>query len=108
MKTIKKNTGTWGDDFHVFTVVWKPGQYLSSLLHIIFIVFILDQITVSVDDTVYGNIYAPPKGFVSESHNLELGNVERWSSGTPFAPFDKEVSCLVRFQQSVIFIFRCT
>ncbi|XP_063910734.1 beta-1,3-glucan-binding protein-like [Zophobas morio] len=74
MKTIKKNTGTWGDDFHVFTVVWKP-----------------DQITVSVDDTVYGNIYAPPKGFVSESHNLELGNVERWSSGTPFAPFDKEM-----------------
>ncbi|XP_063910735.1 beta-1,3-glucan-binding protein-like [Zophobas morio] len=74
MKTIKTDTGTWGDDFHVFTLIWKP-----------------DQITVSVDDRVYGNIYAPPRGFVSQFRNLELGDVERWRSGTPFAPFDKEM-----------------
>jgi beta-glucanase (GH16 family) len=75
VKNIVKNSGSWSDDFHKFIVIWKP-----------------DQITMMVDDQVYGNIYPPEGGFVSEAYNLDLVNVERWRGGTSFAPFDKEVS----------------
>jgi hypothetical protein len=74
VKNIVKNSGSWSDDFHKFIVIWKP-----------------DQITMMVDDQVYGNIYPPEGGFVSEAYNLDLVNVERWRGGTSFAPFDKEM-----------------
>ncbi|XP_044256880.1 beta-1,3-glucan-binding protein-like [Tribolium madens] len=76
LKKIEKNEGSWSDDYHKFTAIWKP-----------------DEIILMVDDQVYGNIYPPKGGFVSESQNLDLDmkNVERWRNGTSFAPFDKEM-----------------
>nr|XP_008191497.1 PREDICTED: beta-1,3-glucan-binding protein isoform X2 [Tribolium castaneum] len=76
LKVIRKTDGLWSDDYHKFTAVWKP-----------------DQITLSVDDQVYGYIEPPRGGFVSDFQNLGLDFeiVERWRNGTSFAPFDKEM-----------------
>ncbi|KAG5881370.1 hypothetical protein JTB14_005197 [Gonioctena quinquepunctata] len=63
----------WSDDFHTFSVEWKPTS-----------------ISMGVDNMTYGTIYPPTKGFSDLGTFLKIHS-ERWKSGTPLAPFDQEM-----------------
>lgn len=73
MKNIEK-VSPWNDDFHTYSVIWTP-----------------DHITVSVDGSVYGNIFAPNGGFSTHGNLPDMNYAGRWAEGSEFAPFDKEV-----------------
>uniref|UniRef100_A0A6P7GA73 Beta-1,3-glucan-binding protein-like n=1 Tax=Diabrotica virgifera virgifera TaxID=50390 RepID=A0A6P7GA73_DIAVI len=72
-KTIESKMSSWSDDFHTFRVDWKPNE-----------------ISFSVDGTVYGNIYPPARGLASLGPTLNL-NTDKWKEGTLMAPFDQEM-----------------
>lgn len=70
-KTMENQQKSWGDDFHNFTITWKP-----------------DSISVSVDNMMYGNIYPPASGLSSLGPYLNVNYPQRWSKGSVLAPFD--------------------
>nr|XP_023017872.1 beta-1,3-glucan-binding protein-like isoform X1 [Leptinotarsa decemlineata] len=61
----------WSDDFHTFTVNWKPNG-----------------ISVGVDNMTYGTIFPPSKGFAELGPSLKI-NTTRWKEGSEMAPFDQ-------------------
>ncbi|XP_066246310.1 beta-1,3-glucan-binding protein-like [Euwallacea similis] len=77
MKSIDKYQ-SWTDDYHNFSVLWKP-----------------DSISLSVDNTVFGSVFPPEGGFSSLATNLQLKNSERWKQGSKMAPFDKEMNIVI-------------
>ncbi|KAL1491801.1 hypothetical protein ABEB36_012344 [Hypothenemus hampei] len=77
MKTYEASE-PWTNDFHNFTVLWKP-----------------ESITLSVDNTVYGTIFPPEGGFSSWAARSRLSYSELWKKGTELAPFDTEMYLVV-------------
>ncbi|CAG9855841.1 unnamed protein product [Phyllotreta striolata] len=64
----------WSDDFHKFVVNWQPNE-----------------ITLSVDDRMYGRITPPSNGFAELANNLRINNADKWGTGSKIAPFDQEM-----------------
>lgn len=52
----------------------------------------LDGITLTLNDEEYGTVSPPEGGFGSLAEELQLKNSEKLLTGSPIAPFDKEVS----------------
>lgn len=75
MKTIKKVSESWTDDFNVFSVTWTDAK-----------------ITLDVNGNRYGTISAPEGGFYKLKNELDLKGTERWKrSNSIMAPFDQEM-----------------
>ncbi|KAK5642298.1 hypothetical protein RI129_008465 [Pyrocoelia pectoralis] len=73
------STKEWSHDFHIFRLEWRP-----------------DGVTLSVDNEVYGNVYPPEGGFVTESELRVRGpTMVRWQRGSDMAPFDKEMYLII-------------
>lgn len=54
----------------------------------------------SVNGNVYARIYPPGGGFASLETDLGLKNADKLRTGTPLAPFDREVSIQSNFAGS--------
>lgn len=75
------NEEHFGDQFHVYGLVWTP-----------------EQILLTVDGFQYGALRTNFRQH-AQQHNLTQANL--WSADAPLAPFDREVSSLDRTQSFI-------
>ena len=75
------NEEHFGDQFHVYGLVWTP-----------------EQILLTVDGFQYGALRTNFRQH-AQQHNLTQANL--WSADAPLAPFDREVSRLDRTQSFI-------
>lgn len=89
---LKNDGHEWTDDFHEFSLLWRPGridQYkkIKKQKNDVFN-FVLDGITVSVDNDAYCHI--EPNFYQIGLQNNILPAANLWkNSGNLMAPFDK-------------------